>query len=152
MNISHVSRALRVAMTTLGWTEAVLSRNCGLSQAGINRVLNSRRRPEPATLQALCNCWPDAHTNVGILIEHLRDEVELSGHADGTVISRASTDAGSASMEHNLELIRDSDPELYSRLALIISDIYRLLTEGRSPVKLGMVAEKRACYTIKKRQ
>lgn len=140
MDRSHLARAIGTALQRYGWTQTKLSDATSISQGNLNVILNRRRRPEPETLRSICTCWPDRGTNLRILVEHLRDEVELAGYPDGTISSRTSDEADVSALDHTLTLIRDADKDLYTRLASIIADIYRLLSEGGAS-SIARVAE-----------
>lgn len=125
---SHFGRALYVARRHHELTLDALAQRCGLSQPGINRIENYARRPDVDTLRALCGCWPDPITAARVLVEHLRDEVERAGHADGSITIHPTTGAAAeAAAVHALALIHDRSPEVAAHLDALLADLARLV-------------------------
>lgn len=125
MHQTHLGRAVRAALTEAGWSQAELASRADIDQSGVNRIMNSARRPEINTLRAICTCWTSRATNVRILIEHLRDEVERAGHEHGTVNMQSGQPADEAA--HLLALIRDHDTNLHRHLCYLITSIWDML-------------------------
>ena len=128
---THMGRAIGAALADLDWPQQRLSAIAHIDQGTINRIINRKRRPDIATLRALCTCWTDPVRNARIMVEHLRDEVEAAGHADGSIIIAPSGAATDTRARHTLDLIRAADPDLYSHICALLSGVWHALSGDR---------------------
>ena len=81
MNRSYLGNSIMYHLGKHQWTQLSLANKINLAQSSLSQIMSRPKRPETTTLRALCNCWPDADSNLRVLIEHLRDEMVRAGHA-----------------------------------------------------------------------
>jgi len=78
---SHFGRALAFHLQAHAMTQKDLAARAGVRQSTIARMIAGNRRPDVASLEAICSspAWNDVRTELALLIEHLRDEITRSG-------------------------------------------------------------------------
>ncbi len=147
---SNFGRAIGVAIETSGVPQMHVARRAGVSQTSLNRIINYARRPDPATLTALCHCWAPAE-NIRILIEHLRDEITRAQHASSTISIRPAESPTTEDIARMLALLDTYDPDAAKHIRRLVSAMYRLVTDGlarphraaESPAEYGSAAERK---------
>lgn len=138
---THFGRAIEHAIMVNATTQARISIAAKLSQGALNHIIQAYRRPDADTLRALCNCWPDRITCARILIEHLRDEVERAGHADGTIHLSLAGDNREAAAQHALAIIHQRSREVAQHLDALIEDLARLVASDPETASELLAAE-----------
>ena len=141
---TEYGRAVYAARISHEWTQPELARRAGMSHAGINRIENGNRRPDPATLRALAHCWHDRAESARILIEHLRDEITRAGMTRAGILMHVDGDGDRAHADHAMSRIREADPEAYAHLVELIEDLWRLISAA--PIARNIAAESPAEY------
>lgn len=110
---THLANALLKHLERSELTQAQLAELAKVSQSTIARMISSHRRPDVDTLKALCNCWDDSHVEIGLLCEHLRDEIDRAGKLQESVdvkpSGRAVTEIGQ--VDRDLDLLREEAKE-----------------------------------------
>jgi len=92
-HLAHTLLALRDRHST---TLSAIAASSGLDQGALSKLIGHGRRPDVATLRALCAAQPDARDGLALLLAHLRDEVDRAGRSQTEVrISGETTEPAS---------------------------------------------------------
>ena len=105
---THIGAAIFAALAAHELTQEKIAAASGLSQSSISDLICRHSRPSPATLRAICHCWPTPISNLEILIGRLKDEIELAGHPIQSIALRTrgpdESDADLAYLESRLHM------------------------------------------------
>lgn len=132
-------------------TQVQLAARAGIHHTVITKLI-AGRRPSPETLRAICNSWEDAELELGLLCEHLRDEIDRAGKLQDEI------DVQPSGVVHKNPDDLDKDLDIIRQEAMEHHDVYDLLhdlagmirrnREGTGPAL--KVAEPSAEYKVKR--
>lgn len=144
---TNFARAIYRAFSDMNITQAELSRRSGLTQPTISKLISDNRRPDTATLRALCNAWNDAEFELGLLCEHLRDEIGRAGKRESDIaLHPTSTPKPThTQLDEDLELIRNEAIKQQD-MKYLIADMAAIVRRHRSRTHLDIAAEDRPGY------
>lgn len=80
MKKTYIGRVLVYEMQRCGLTQSALADRATIPQPTISQIIATDVRIAPTSLNALTHCWPTPEANGRVLIAHLRDEINRSGH------------------------------------------------------------------------
>ena len=75
---THLSHAITAFIAAQNTNASAFGRTIGIHQGTISRI-GSGDRPAVDTLHAMCTKLPDQRATLGLLVAHLRDEIERAG-------------------------------------------------------------------------
>ena len=125
---THLGRSLLYHLSRHNMKQTELARRTSLPGSSVSELISKGTRPEPASLRALCNCWPDGASNLRVLIEHLRDEMNRAGHADAVELRPA------VSTRKDV----DRDIDMLARHAMLDADIAAIVRDLATLVRRAM--------------
>lgn len=106
---SHLSQALVAFLSGTRQSGTAFASKIGVHQTTISRI-TAGERPAVDTLRGMCTRWPDSRATLGLLVAHLRDEIDRAGR------TQAEVDITAAEVEdddiHLLARESTKDPEL----------------------------------------
>ncbi|MDF3056817.1 MAG: hypothetical protein K0R17_1032 [Rariglobus sp.] len=118
---NHLAAALAAFLPLQKTTGGDYARTIGLSAATISRLL-SGDRPAVDTLHTMSTKWPDSRASLGLLVAHLRDEIDRAGRNQAEIEVTASTIDETDDI-HLLAREARHDPEL----AAILHDFAKMI-------------------------
>ena len=113
----HFSEWLQAEMDKRDWTQSDLARNADLNRAVINKLLNGKSHPQPATLEAISRA--------------LRIPIEITYRAAGLLPTTADNDDTLEEAIHVLKSIQSSQRKA-TAIALLKALIHEEENEQRS--------------------
>ena len=147
---TNFARAIARKLNEEKMTQADLARLSSLGQSTIARLTNENRRPDIDTLKALCGCWSDANSELGLLCEHLRDEIHRAGKLDGEITLRPTgqPQKNNGRIDENLDLIR-SEALDHDDMESLIEDVATIIRRNRSRKNIKIAADPRGPWPVK---
>lgn len=147
---TNFARAVFRAIDEKNVTQAALAKRSGLTQPTIARIIGQNRRPDVSTLRALCNCWDDTACELGLLCEHLRDEICRAGKLEGDIVLHPKEQPrnGHQALDADLDLIRSEAVE-HEDMKGLLADMANIIRRHRSRRQLRLAAEDRPPYPRK---
>jgi len=116
MKKTYIGRVLVYEMQRCGLTQSALADRASIPQPTISQIIATDVRIAPASLNALTHCWPTPEANGRVLIAHLRDEINRSGHdpENSLDIRWPNGDRAKTTSARSLEVVRRhlSDPDV----------------------------------------
>jgi transcriptional regulator with XRE-family HTH domain len=146
--------AVASALRKVGLKQYELATRAGLTHPTVTRLIKGRR-PSPEILEAICNAFGDPVLEIGILCDHLRDEIKRAGKLTTDIEllpSGSCPKNGLTQLDHDLDTLRsDSDHE---DMRDLIHDLAEMVRRHRrqSSTKLMMVAESKPTYQTKNKK
>lgn len=147
----HLAKSLAAFIATENVTGGNFARICGLHPATVSR-LNAGERPALETLKAICTRYPNKTGVLGLLVAHLRDEIERAGRSQAeievsvnrladddihTLADCAREDADLAAILHDLAQLarrmRDKSPAAIVRYPLHADGPEQAVAEEQAP-------------------
>ena len=107
--MSHLATAFAAFIAASKKPARDFAQAIGIGQATISRVA-SGERPAVDTLHAMCTKWPDQRATLGLLVAHLRDEIDRAGR-DQTEITVEADGFEEADIQLLARVAKD-DPDL----------------------------------------
>lgn len=147
---TNFARAIYRKLADSQLTQADLARMSGLAQSTIARIIGEERRPDIHTLEALCNAWNDAPYELGLLCEHLRDEITRAGKRESDVLlhPKDAPRPNHEQLDADIEVIR-SEAIQHRDMHNLIADMAAIVRRHRSRHHLDIAADDRPEYPAK---
>jgi len=131
MQRTYLGNSILYHLGKHAWTQLKLGEATGMRSSSLSEIISKPKRPEATTLRALCNCWPDAESNLRILIEHLRDEMVRAGHAGEGELEFRPSKPSRADIDRDLALLCE-EATLDVDVAAIVRDLATLVRRART--------------------
>lgn len=130
--MTNLSKALSAFFAEKEVSASAFSKTIGVAQSTISRLV-AGDRPAVDTLIAMKERWHDDRATLGLLVAHLRDEIERAGRSQAEIevtVNRLADD--------DIHLLADCARE-DADLAAIIHDLAQLARRMRDGTRAGLV-------------